>query len=332
MFPTAPASPASAQSEPLEDCLSSLLPSAELSPQALHRAMRHAVFPGGKRIRPRLLLTVSAACAADEAETELAMHAACAIELIHSASLVHDDLPCFDDARQRRGLPTVHALYGEPLAVLAGDALLTRAFELMAESPPRLARRALRIVRLLGQATGSREGIIGGQSLEQGCAVTDRSGPRAERARELDSGRAAAPAESRGVVSLEFSPDILDRYHAMKTAALFRLAAEAGAVAAGATDAPAWGEVGQCLGLAYQLADDLCDTCGSEAVAGKPVRRDQDLGRPNAVAVAGEQSTRARLQGLLAQALARTVELAADPKPLVGLIEELSGHFMRTTA
>lgn len=331
MFPTAPASPASAQPEPLEDFLSSLLPSAELAPQALHRAMRHAVFPGGKRIRPRLLLTVSAACAADEAETELAMHAACAIELIHSASLVHDDLPCFDDARQRRGLPTVHLVYGEPLAVLAGDALLTRAFELMAESPPRLARRALRIVRLLGQATGSREGIIGGQSLEQSSAYTGRELPRSKFA------SAATPVEGAAAGSLrtepaEFPPDILDRYHAMKTAALFRLAAEAGAVAAGATDAPAWGEVGQCLGLAFQLADDLCDACGSEAAAGKPVRRDQDLGRPNAVVVAGEQSTRTRLQGLLTQALARTVELAADPKPLVSLIEELSGHFMRTTA
>jgi geranylgeranyl diphosphate synthase type II len=308
MFPTAPASPASAELDPLEEFLSSILPDADTAPMALHRAMRHAVFPGGKRIRPRLLLTVAAACAADEAELELAMHAACAIELIHSASLVHDDLPCFDDARQRRGRPTVHMIYGEPLAVLAGDALLTRAFELMAETSPRLARRALRIVRLLGQATGSREGIIGGQSLEQ-SAHANRS-----------------PAGTLG-----FAPDILDRYHAMKTAALFRLAAEAGATAAGATDAPAWAEVGQCLGLAYQLADDLCDTCGSQEAAGKPVRRDVDLGRPNAVVATGEQLTRTRLQGLLDQALARTAALAAEPKPLVSLIEELSGHFMRTT-
>lgn len=322
MFPTAPATPAPAKPDPLEEYLSSLLPSSDLAPQALHRAMRHAVFPGGKRIRPRLLLTVAAACAADEAETELAMHAACAIELIHSASLVHDDLPCFDDARQRRGLPTVHVLYGEPLAVLAGDALLTRAFELMAETPARLARRALRIVRLLGQATGSRDGIIGGQSLEQdGVTAT------------LSARPASADWPGEWLPGpLGFAPDILDRYHAMKTAALFRLAAEAGAVAAGATDAPAWGEVGQCLGLAYQLADDLCDTCGSAAAAGKPVRRDLDLGRPNAVVASGEHSTRTRLQSLLDQALGRTVELAAEPKPLVGLIEELTGHFMRTTA
>ena len=144
----------------------------------------------------------------------------------------------------------------------------------------------------------------------------------------------AVPSKSagpRGPKQLGFAPDILDRYHAMKTAALFRLAAEAGATAAGATDASAWGEVGQCMGLAYQLADDLCDTCGSEVVAGKPVRRDLDLGRPNAVVVTGEQTTRTRLQALLENALSRTAELAADPKPLVGLIEELTGHFMRTT-
>jgi geranylgeranyl diphosphate synthase type II len=117
----------------------------------------------------------------------------------------------------------------------------------------------------------------------------------------------------------------------MKTAALFRLASEAGATAAGATDAPAWGEVGQCLGLAYQLADDLCDSCGSASSAGKPVRRDAALGRPNAMALAGEEHTRSRLHSLITQALERTHALAAEPKPLVRLIEELGAHFTRTT-
>lgn len=291
--------------DPLEESLHALLPDAEMQPQALHRAMRHAVFSGGKRIRPRLLLTVAAACAAAEAELELARCAACAVELVHSASLVHDDLPCFDDAATRRGRPTVHKVYGEAVAVLAGDALLTRAFEVVAESPPRLARRAMRIVRLLGQATGSREGIIGGQSLEQ--------------------------VPGGGSAGLVCEPDLLSRYHAMKTAALFRLAAEAGATAAGATDAPAWSEVGQCLGLAYQLADDLCDVFGSTDSAGKPVRRDAALGRPNAAAIVGEQRTRSRLKALLDQAIDRTRALAADPVPLVGLIEELAMHFTRTT-
>lgn len=290
-------SPRPAHADPLEDALSKSLPGPDTEPQALHRAMRHAVFPGGKRIRPRLLITVAAACAADEAEMDLAVHAGCALELIHSASLVHDDLPCFDDASQRRGLPAVHRVYGEAMAVLVGDALLTRAFELLSEGPPRLARRSLRIVKLLARATGSVEGIIGGQSLEQ----------------------------------VDFGADIIERYHAMKTAALFRLAAEAGAAAAGATDAGAWGEVGHSLGLAYQLADDLCDAVGSAEAAGKPVRRDTSLGRPNAVASSGEQPTRERLRGLLDQVVGRTHALAAEPKPLLELIEELTGHFLRTT-
>lgn len=299
---------ASSGSNPLEDHLRSLLPNTEAAPQALHRAMWHAVFPGGKRVRPRLLLTVAEACAADAAELDLAMHAACAVELIHSASLVHDDLPCFDDASLRRGQPTVHKAYGEAMAVLAGDALLTRAFEILAEAPPRLARRALRIVRLLAQATGSQEGIIGGQSLEQSPATRVSKSP-----------------------SLPMAPELLGRYHAMKTAALFRLAAAAGATAAGATDAEAWGEVGQNLGLAFQLADDLCDAFGSAAIAGKPVRRDAALGRPNAASLVGEGSSRARMNELLGRALEQTRALAVDPTPLIRLIEDLSGHFLKTT-
>ena len=308
-LPTFSGEPESAGgSNRLEERLRALLPSGDSSPQALHRAMWHAVFPGGKRVRPRLLLTVAEACAADAAELELAMHAACAVELIHSASLVHDDLPCFDDASLRRGHPTVHKAYGEAMAVLAGDALLTRAFEILAETPPRLARRALRIVKLLAQATGSQEGIIGGQSLEQ--SPTTRS--------------SKLPA-------LPMAPELLGRYHAMKTAALFRLAAAAGATAAGATDAEAWGEVGQNLGLAFQLADDLCDAFGNADVAGKPVRRDAALGRPNAAALVGEGSSRARMNELLSRALEQTRALAVDPTPLVRLIEDLSGHFLKTT-
>jgi geranylgeranyl diphosphate synthase, type II len=299
--------PQSEVKDPLEEHLQSLLPSTDSSPQALHRAMWHAVFPSGKRVRPRLLITVAEACAADAAEKELAMHAACAIELIHSASLVHDDLPCFDDASTRRGHPTVHKVYGEAMAVLAGDALLTRAFEILAETPPRLARRALRIVRLLGQATGSQDGIIGGQSLEQ------------------------VPARGSKSPSLPMAPELLGRYHAMKTAALFRVAAAAGATAAGATDADAWGEVGQNLGLAFQLADDLCDAFGSADAAGKPVRRDVALGRPNAAALVGENSSRARMNELLTHALEQTRALAVDPTPLIRLIDDLSGHFLKTT-
>lgn len=297
MIPPLTALPLSIPHDQLEERLDALLPGENEPPQPLHRAMKHAVFSGGKRVRPRLLLTVASACAADEAESELAWHAACAIEFIHSASLAHDDLPAFDDAPLRRGRPTVHAAFGEPMAILAGDALLTRAFEVMAETPPRLSRRALRIISLLGQATGSREGLIGGQSMEQG----------------------PCPADAWG------------RYHAMKTAALFRVAAEAGATAAGAADTSAWAEVGQHLGLAYQIADDLCDVCGRSEVAGKPVGQDSPLGRPNAALLEGTANARARLHGLLEEARRRAMALAADPGPIGALLTEMHGYFLKTT-
>lgn len=306
MTPAAPALPIHAPLERWEEQLDLLLPSAEVAPTVLHRAMRHAVFPAGKRIRPRLLFTVASACAAGEGELQLAVLAGCAVELIHSASLVHDDLPCFDDAPLRRGRPSVHALYGEAIAVLAGDALLTRAFETLADAPARLARRALRIVSLLGQATGSQRGIIGGQSLE----TLSTTGTGA-----LGAGQ----------------PEEIERYHAMKTGALFRLAAEAGATAAGATDTAAWGEVGQSLGLAYQIADDLCDVCGDEGAAGKPVGRDAALGRPNAVLLEGERAARARVGALLERAQVLATALAVDPTPLTQLLDELRGHFLRVT-
>lgn len=309
MTPAAPALPISAPLERWEEQLDLLLPGVEVAPTVLHRAMRHAVFPAGKRIRPRLLFTVASACAAGAGELQLAVLAGCAVELIHSASLVHDDLPCFDDAPLRRGRPSVHALYGEAIAVLTGDALLTRAFETLADAPARLARRALRIVSLLGQATGSQRGIIGGQSLE-----TMETLPTAD-AGGLGAGR----------------PEEIERYHAMKTGALFRLAAEAGATAAGATDTAAWGEVGQSLGLAYQIADDLCDVCGDEGAAGKPVGRDAALGRPNAVLLEGERAARARVGALLERAQVLATALAVDPTPLTQLLCELRGHFLRVS-
>jgi geranylgeranyl diphosphate synthase, type II len=269
--------------------------------------MRHAVFPAGKRLRPRLLLTVAKTCAASEGEWELAIAAACAIELVHSASLVHDDLPCFDDAGTRRGMPTVHKLFGEPLAVLAGDALLALAFECLARSSTRFALRIVKLVRLFGKAVGSRQGIIGGQSMEQ-----DEAGG-------VDV-RTDAPS----------SASVLGRYHDMKTASLFRLAAEAGATAAGAANSEAWGEVGQSLGLAYQLADDLFDACGNPGTADKPVGRDAALGRPNAALLLGENTAAVHITTLIEKALERTSALARNPQPLVHLIEELGTLFTRT--
>jgi geranylgeranyl diphosphate synthase type II len=318
---TAPVSADGALSMPdplalIEDRLECVLPPSEVAPQRLHSAMRHAVFSGGKRLRPRLLLTVLEACQPlwSEAELDLGLQAAAAVELIHSASLVHDDLPTFDDAAERRGRPTVHMLYGEPIALLAGDALLALAFEIMADTPPELAMRALRIVKMLGLGAGSCEGLIGGQSLE-GDFFPESASPR-----------------SMGTVIRQtraMSAELLERYHHMKTGALFRLATAAGAATAGKVDTSGWAAVGQSLGLAYQLADDLYDIQGMQEVERKPVRQDVLHGRPNAVLIDGLQATRVRLGALLLDARETALGLAVDVSPVMTMFGEMERQMGR---
>jgi geranylgeranyl diphosphate synthase type II len=271
--------PSEFSAESLERRLKVLLPAEDTFPHALHAAMRHAVFPGGARLRPRLLLAVAQSASPETAEIELALQAACAIELIHSAALVHDDLPCFDDAPMRRGRPSVHAKFGEAMAILAGDALVVRAFELLEETPPRLARRAIKIVGLIARAAGSREGLSGGQSLESApsSSAKDPHGP---------------------------PPELFDRYNAMKTAALFRLAAEAGAVAVGVADGARWGEVGTALGFAYRVA---VDHFGHPGEPKQPVDGGAAL---------------ARLRALLDRARAQARAVGGDARAVEALIDE----------
>jgi len=237
------------------------------SPPTLVAAVRHAVFPGGARIRPRLCLAVSAACG--DPAPALAEAAAAAIELIHCASLVHDDLPCFDDAPLRRGLPSVHAAYGEPIAVLAGDQLIALAFEVLARtglSEPAHALRAVRLSHVVARGLGMPLGIIAGQGWE--------SEPRIPMA----------------------------TYRRAKTGALFEAAALAGAIAAG-EDAGPWRTFGQRIGEAYQLADDLLDVTGDPEEIGKPVGRDGALGRPNVAIQLGVGGTRRLLRDLVLEAV-----------------------------
>lgn len=278
----------------------------ESTPGPLGAAMRHAVLEGGKRIRPRLLLAAAEASHGrpmDDDTAELALRAALAVELIHSASLVHDDLPCFDDAALRRGKPTVHSAYGEPLAVLVGDALITRAFDLLAEYEGPHPRRALGLGRLLAQATGSQHGIIGGQSLELGPRCRD---------------------EAR---SMEFVAE----YHHKKTAALFEYATKAAAVATGQErpDRDRWGEVGSKLGLAFQLIDDLMDLHTDETTAGKTTGRDRALGRPNGALVEGSSQALTRLSRLIDEACDLVFALATRPGPVLRLLESFDALLLR---
>lgn len=217
-------------------------------PPTLARAINHAVFPGGARIRPRLCHAVAQACG--DADLSLVDATAAAIELLHCASLVHDDLPCFDDAPTRRGRPSVHAAYGEQLAVLAGDALIVMGFQVLAAAGRSAPQRLAQILPVLASAVGAPRGIVCGQGWE--C-----------------------------------EPNVaLAHYQQQKTGALFASATVGGAEAAGCSG-EVWRVLGDSLGEAFQVADDLHDALTDEAAVGKPVRRDAVLGRPSAVAEYG---------------------------------------------
>jgi geranylgeranyl diphosphate synthase type II len=218
-------------------------------PPLLASAMRHAVFPGGARIRPQLCLAVAAACG--DPHPALSDAVAAAIELLHCASLVHDDLPCFDDAATRRGLPSVHAAFGERIAVLTGDALIVLAFQALAEAAERRTQPLLPpLIGILGRRVGGPSGIVAGQAWE--CE------PRVS----------------------------LAAYHRAKTGSLFAACTEAGALAAAADPAP-WRAFGLCLGEAYQVADDVRDVVATTQALGKPAGRDRDLHRPNSTSELG---------------------------------------------
>jgi geranylgeranyl diphosphate synthase type II len=235
------------------------------APSRLASAMAYAVAPGGARIRPTILLGVATACGGGDAR--VADAAAAALELIHCASLVHDDLPCFDDADIRRGKPSVHRAYSQPLAVLAGDSLIVLAFEVLARAAAVDAERAAALILTLAQRTGMPGGICAGQGWESEAQVD------------------------------------LDAYHEAKTGALFIAATRMGAIAGGHDPEP-WHELGQRIGAAFQVADDLRDTLCDAAVLGKPAGQDDLHGRPNAVVALGVDGAVARLKDSLAGAIA----------------------------
>jgi geranylgeranyl diphosphate synthase type II len=250
------------------------------APPRLASAMRHAVFPGGARIRPRLTMAVAAACRTDS--MGVAASAAAAIELLHCASLVHDDMPEFDNADMRRGRPSVHRAFGTPLALLTGDALIVLAFQALAVGAAKTPTRLAAMVHAIAGAVGVPHGIVAGQAWE--C---------------------------------EEAPD-LAAYQQAKTGALFAAATEAGAAAAGWHATP-WRPLGAYLGEAYQVADDIRDAVCSEAELGKPVGQDAASGRPNAVHALGLSGAIARLN-LLAGMAASSIPVCPGAAELKALI------------
>ncbi|TXT22613.1 MAG: farnesyl diphosphate synthase [Gallionellaceae bacterium] len=253
---------ASAHQQRFEDVLRRLLPQPNASPQRLHAAMRYSVLDGGKRVRPLLVFAAGELAGADTARVDVA---AAAVELIHAYSLVHDDMPCMDDDVLRRGKPTCHVEYDEATALLVGDSLQSLAFQLLAEH--RLsddAARQLSMIKLLAAASGSR-GMAGGQAID------------------LDS------------VGKQLSLPELEFMHIHKTGALIRAA-----VLLGAQCGPVLAEqeinrldhFGKCVGLAFQVVDDVLDAEADTATLGKTAGKDAEQDKPTYVTLLGAQAAR----------------------------------------
>lgn len=244
-----------------------------LRPQRLISAMRHGVLNGGKRLRPFLVLE-SAALLTPGHDEAPALTVAAALECVHCYSLIHDDLPSMDDDDLRRGQPTVHKAFDEATAILAGDALLTLAFDTLADEALGLhADRRAALVLALARAAGM-GGMVGGQMLD---IEAEKSAP-----------------DEAGIIRLQ----------AMKTGALIRFACEAGAILSGAStaDRERLAEFGSAIGLAFQLADDLLDLTADAGTMGKATGKDAAAGKGTLVALHGESWARKQLNGLVAQA------------------------------
>jgi geranylgeranyl pyrophosphate synthase len=278
----------------VDEALGRYLPSPPACPPILYEAMRYSLFAGGKRLRA--VLTLAAADASGRARGSgaadaqaLALPAACAIEMIHTYSLIHDDLPAMDNDTLRRGRPTLHVVYGDGIAILAGDGLQAEAFALVAREPAgsdaALIERKLRVLAVITQAAGS-AGMVGGQAIDL------------EAAGRVPQGRTVLDADG------------LRGMHARKTGALIRAAATSGAIMAGADDSllATIDRYGTELGLAFQIVDDILDVEGDAAELGKTAGKDAAEAKPTYPALFGVERSRA----LAADCLVRARTLLAD--------------------
>jgi geranylgeranyl diphosphate synthase type II len=243
-------------------------------PPRLAEAQHYALFPGGARLRPQLCLLTAVACG--DPHPSLAEAAAASIELLHCASLVHDDLPCFDNADVRRGKASVHKAYGEPLALLVGDAFIVQSFDVLVRAAASNARELPELLQTLAMAAGTSRGLLAGQAWES---------------------EPVAP---------------LEEYQRAKTASLFEAASAMGAIAAGAPPQP-WRRFASAIGRAYQAADDLRDAVGSAASLGKPTGRDEALKRPSIVRAFGAEAARARVASQIDAALRELPRCQGEP-------------------
>ncbi|MBI4495942.1 MAG: polyprenyl synthetase family protein [Deltaproteobacteria bacterium] len=271
----------------VEKALQRWVPGEKEFPAPVHEAMRYSLFAGGKRLRPILLLAATEAAGGKSSD---ALPLACSLELIHTYSLIHDDLPAMDDDDLRRGKPTSHKVFGEALAILAGDALLTEAFHLMAR--PDLMRRLSPDRRLQAIHMVAREastlGLIGGQAMDI-----------------LSQGK-------------KVEPSLVEYIHSHKTGALIAAAVGAGAIVGGA-EARAYRALtgyGRKLGLAFQVVDDLLDLEGQERNLGKTVGKDRAKGKITYPRIFGVPASRRKAEELVAGALAHLASFSRKADPL----------------
>jgi geranylgeranyl diphosphate synthase type II len=263
------------------------LPKIDLLPPRLHQAMRYSVFAGGKRLRPVLII---AACEAVGGPAERVLPAACAMEMIHTYSLIHDDLPAMDDDDFRRGRPTNHKVFGEANAILAGDALLTEAFRLLADPVANAGHDPvvlLRVIETVARCAGS-QGMVGGQVVDM-----------------------EAEGQPVDLATLQY-------IHTRKTGALFLASIQAGGWLGGGRDeqVAALTRYGEAAGLAFQIGDDILDIVGDQAMLGKDVGSDQARGKATYPALLGLSEARRRAEELRDLALDALVPLGGSAEPL----------------
>ncbi len=268
--------------------LDRLLPAETQEPTTIHRAMRYSVFAGGKRLRPILVLAAGE-CVGGERNMLVVLGAA--IEMIHTYSLIHDDLPPLDNDDFRRGVPTCHKVFGEAMAILAGDSLMTRCYQLLVDLPRLSDSVRLSIIREIASATGTVDGMIGGQVVD------------------LES-------EGRDV-----SPAVLDYIHRSKTGALLTVCTRCGGLAAGATAGKlaALTEYGRQIGLAFQIVDDILDVTESSANLGKTAGKDQQVRKATYPALYGLDASRRKAAELVQKAIGEMDGFGEHAEPLRAL-------------
>ncbi len=272
-----------------ESILDQYLPHADVSPDTLHQAMRYSALAGGKRFRPVLVYASGKALGLKMNRLD---PLACAVELIHTYSLIHDDLPAMDDDNLRRGRPTCHRAYDEATAILAGDALQALAFEILASTIPAQAATSLRLIRELASACGS-TGMAGGQALDLGAVGSSISLPE------------------------------LETMHRLKTGTLIQLAVTAPCHMAGANDDTSnrFSDFGESLGLAFQIHDDILDVTGDSALTGKSTRADAARNKPTFPSILGLEASRRRAIALRDEAISSLEGFHGDTSTLIWLAD-----------